>query len=143
MKKLTASNDTESGRPKQGLELRSIDVEAGKGKMGKGFTKIGRGAPAGGSRFKKVGVAVGGTKGDKDVDEDKDKDKVAGEDVPEKVVEAAKAEQEDVVMAHEDKDEQEDVTWEEYDFTKPTACHDAPCPGLKTDGIWSGEWVTV
>jgi hypothetical protein len=31
---------------------------------------------------------------------------------------------------------EEAITWEENDFTKPTRCNHATCPGCKTDGIW-------
>nr|GFD57533.1 hypothetical protein [Tanacetum cinerariifolium] len=53
----------------------------------------------------------------------------------EKPVEAKQ--EEDVVMG-EDDEEVEAITWEEYDFTKPTGCDHATCGGCKTDGIWSG-----
>lgn len=148
MKKLTASNDTESNKPKQGLEMRSIDVENANKKPGVGsrFTKIGGGgnaaAGAAGGRFKKVGVAVGG----KYAVEEKT------EDMPEKSIEVpvaaampiAEAEvkkEADTVMADEGK--ADEITWEEYDFTKPTGCDHASCTGCKTDGIWNGGWVAV
>ncbi|KAI4959203.1 hypothetical protein J4E86_002925 [Alternaria arbusti] len=152
MKKLTASNDTESNKPKQGLEMRSIDVENANKKPGVGsrFTKIGGGGnAAAGGRFKKVGVAVGGKDG---VEEKAEVVVVKTEDVPEKSVEVpvaaampvAEAEvkkEEDTAMADEEK--VDEITWEEYDFTKPTGCNPASCPGCKTDGIWSGGWVAV
>jgi hypothetical protein len=155
MKKLTASNDPESNKPKQGLDMRSINVEEGNKKMGAGgrFTKIGGGggaAGAAGRGFKKVGVAVG-KKEEKEVEvaqveekkeEAKVEEKVAvAEDVPEKVVEEKK--DEDTVMEDKDDDEEDAITWEEYDFTKPTGCDHASCTGCKTDGIWSGEWIAV
>jgi hypothetical protein len=65
-------------------------------------------------------------------------------DVAEAAVEKSvegKKEAEDTAMA--DRDEEEVVTWEEYDFTKPTGCDHASCPGCKTEGIWSGEWIAV
>ncbi|KAI4700613.1 hypothetical protein J4E81_003574 [Alternaria sp. BMP 2799] len=153
MKKLTASNDTESNKPKQGLEMRSIDVENANKKPGVGsrFTKIGGGGggAAAGGRFKKVGVAVGGKEG---VEEKAEGVVVKTEDMPEKSVEVpvaaampvAEAEvrkEEDTVMADEEK--ADEIIWEEYDFTKPTGCDHASCPGCKTDGIWSGGWVAV
>ncbi|KAI4693544.1 uncharacterized protein J4E88_001917 [Alternaria novae-zelandiae] len=153
MKKLTASNDTESNKPKQGLEMRSIDVENANKKPGVGsrFTKIGGGGgnAAAGGRFKKVGVAVGGKDG---VEEKAEVVVVKTEDVAEKSVEVpvaaampvAEAEvkkEEDTVMADDAKTDE--ITWEEYDFTKPTGCNHASCPGCKTDGIWSGGWVSV
>jgi len=144
MKKLTASNDPESGKPKQGLDMRSINVEEA-GKMGGGrFTKIGGGAAAGGGRFKKVGVAVG-----KDGERKEESPVVAPVESEDKapVVEIAQQsteevkKDEDAVMV--DEEEEEAITWEEYDFTKPTGCDHASCSGCKIDGIWSGEWVAV
>jgi hypothetical protein len=147
MKKLTASNDPESNKPKQGLDMRSINVEEANKKMGAGgrFTKIGGGGGAiAGRGFKKVGVAVG-KEGEKKEDvkveavvEKVDEKKPAVEVVSEKVVEAKK--EEDTLMAN---DEEEVITWEEYDFTKPTGCDHSSCSGCKTDGIWSSEWVAV
>ncbi|OAL00568.1 hypothetical protein IQ06DRAFT_305499 [Phaeosphaeriaceae sp. SRC1lsM3a] len=152
MKKLTASNDPESSKPKQGLDMRSINVEEAGKKMGAGgrFTKIGGGAAGSiaGRGFKKVGVAVGkeGEKKDvvpvvqkveeKKVEEEKEKGVVVEEKVEEK------KEMEDTAMADADADEEE-VTWEQYDFAKPTGCDHSSCAGCKTDGIWSGEWVVV
>ncbi|KAF2828682.1 hypothetical protein CC86DRAFT_196479 [Ophiobolus disseminans] len=144
MKKLTASNDPDSGRPKQSLDMRSINVEEA-GKMGGGrFTKIGGGAAAGGGRFKKVGVAVG-KEGEK-IEETpvavlapNEEKALVVEAMPKKPDEVNRAE--DTVMA--DEDEEEAITWEEYDFTKPTGCDHASCSGCNTDGIWSGEWVAV
>jgi cell division protein FtsB len=40
-------------------------------------------------------------------------------------------------------DEDENITWEQYDFTKPTGCDHTTCPGCKTDGIWDGDWPTT
>jgi hypothetical protein len=151
MKKLTASNaDPESNKPKQGLDMRSINVdEAGK-KMGAGgrFTKIGGGGAAAGRGFKKVGVAVGSKEGDRKDEPLKETSTapVASEekDVVAEAAQEKKAEvknQEDTVMA--DQEDEFAITWEEYDFTKPTGCDHASCAGCKTDGIWSGEWVAV
>jgi hypothetical protein len=36
---------------------------------------------------------------------------------------------------------EEAITWEEYDFTKPTGCDHATCPGCKTDGIWEDDFL--
>ncbi|KAH9871593.1 hypothetical protein J1614_005848 [Plenodomus biglobosus] len=152
MKKLTASNDSESSKPKQGPEMRSINIEDANKKPGVGsrFTKIGGGTAAGGSRFKKVGVAVGkdGEKKEeidvKSVDvpdakiEEKEKEETIGAPF-QQVAEAQK--EEDAAM--KEQGEEDDVTWEEYDFTKPTGCDHDSCPGCKTDGIWSGEWVAL
>ncbi|CAN9141926.1 unnamed protein product [Alternaria alternata] len=153
MKKLTASNETESSKPKQSLEMRSIDVENANKKPGVGsrFTKIGGGGAAGaaGGRFKKVGVAVSGKEGgyeDVSGKTGEDTKKVVDSvEVPPAVampmVEADVKKEEDVAMVNDE--EGEEITWEEYDFTKPTGCDHASCPGCKTDGIWSGEWMAV
>lgn len=159
MKKLTASNEGESStKPKQGLDMRSIDVENANKKPGVGsrFTKIGGGggAVAAGSRFKKVGVAVGGKEkeaGSEGVEAKKEEEGTKTEvKIQEPVVAAtapavvpnSQADTKEVtIMA--DEDAGETITWEEYDFTKPTGCDHASCPGCKTDGIWSGEWVAV
>lgn len=160
MKKLTASNEGESStKPKQGLDMRSIDVENANKKPGVGsrFTKIGGsgGAAAAGSRFKKVGVAVGGKEkeaGPEAVEVKKDEEGTKTEAKIQEPVVAATATpatipssqtdiKEDTIMI--DEGARETITWEEYDFTKPTGCDHTSCPGCKTDGIWSGEWVAV
>jgi hypothetical protein len=144
MKKLTAANDTET-KPKAGLELRSINIdEAGK-KPGMAFTKIAgpASAAAGGSRFKKVGVAV--KKADPET-----APKI--EPVPVQSMEKAPSgeavDEQDESCTPEDAmvppgAEAEAVPWEEYDFTKPTGCDHANCPGCLTEGIWSGEWIAI
>ncbi|KAF3050168.1 hypothetical protein E8E11_002179 [Didymella keratinophila] len=142
MKKLTASNDAEGQKPKAGVELRAVGNGSGP-LAGKGFTKIGGAGGLGkgftkiGGGFKKVGTSVG------KVEE--------ATVVPDAVVvpaEAVSTEQpaeiskdEDVVMGEDD--EEEAITWDEYDFTKPTGCDHATCGGCKTDGIWSGSWIAV
>jgi hypothetical protein len=144
--------------------MRSIDIEGANKKPGVGsrFKKIGgaEAAPAEGSRFKKVGVAIAGKDGlaNEDVVDKKEEDEKKESDVKVGIVSAeddtnipiaaavpdaqteVKAE-EDTVMAGGD--EEEVVTSEEYDFTKPTGCEHAGCPGCVTDGIWSREWVAV
>ncbi len=155
MKKLTASNDPESSKPKQGLDMRSINVEDANKKPGIGgrFTKIGGGTAVGGSRFKKVGVAVGGsgeaekkkeeeakiTKVDSKLVETEAKASSVEKQLPEKTIETKTSE--DTVMV--EGAEEEAVTWEEYDFTKPTGCDHTSCSGCKTDGIWGGGWLPV
>lgn len=62
MKQLTASNDT-SSKPKQGPDMRGINMDDAKKMpgLGRGFTKVAGSAPAASkSNFKKVGVKVGG-----------------------------------------------------------------------------------
>ncbi|KAF2024169.1 hypothetical protein EK21DRAFT_79297 [Setomelanomma holmii] len=144
MKKLTADNAPDSNKPKQGLEMRSINVEEAGKKMATGgrFTKIGGGggAAAGGGRFKKVGVAVGAKgeeKKEQPVVEERKIDAVAS--APQKEPEVKR--DEDTVM--QDEDEEDAITWEEYDFTKPTGCDHETCGGCKTDGVWSSGWVAV
>lgn len=151
MKKITASNDAEGSKPKQGLEMRSINVEDANKKPGVGgrFTKIGGatgGVAAGGSRFKKVGVAVGGAK--EMVEEEKAVDVVQSVEGKEKTPSGVAVAEKPVVFKKDEDSvmalgEEEEATWEEYDFTKPTGCDHANCPGCKTDGIWGGEWVSV
>ncbi|KAF2852282.1 hypothetical protein T440DRAFT_488365 [Plenodomus tracheiphilus IPT5] len=154
MKKLTASNDSESSKPKQGLDMRSINVEDANKKPGVGsrFTKIGGGAAVGGSRFKKVGVAVGkeGEKKDEVAITNADvldaqigeKGKMAVDKVDAPSVQPVEARKEEEVVG-KGEGEEEDITWEEYDFTKPTGCDIKSCLGCKIDGIWSGEWVAL
>lgn len=153
MKKLTASNDAEGAKPKAGVELQRVEIAAAGGKtgsggrftkiggLGKGFTKIG-----GGGGFKKVGTVVGkeGEGEKKEEVVEKSVEVPVSAPIAEVLVEpqAAAEKDEDVVMAEQDDDE-EAVTWEEYNFTKPTGCDHATCAGCKTDGIWSGSWVEV
>jgi hypothetical protein len=148
MKKLTASNDPDSNKPKAGLDMRSINIDDANKKPGVGsrFTKIG-GPAAAGSRFKKVGTAVGAAKVGDEKDDKSKVEPVVVKDAPPAVVAevaavpAEASKDDDVVM--EDAEEEEQITWEEYDFTKPTGCQHAKCPGCRTDGIWSGGWVNV
>jgi len=139
MKKLTANNDPDSAKPKQSLDMRSINVEEAS-KMGGGrFTKIGA---AGGGRFKKVGTAVGAAK--EGIVVEKNEEIVVVPDVKAVMQKTEEVKNdEDAAMADEDEEEEEAITWEEYDFTKPTGCDHTSCGGCKTDGIWSGEWVAV
>ena len=144
MKKLTAANETET-KPKAGLELRSINIDEAGRKPGTGFISIsGPGAAAaGGSRFKKVGVTV----------KKNEVDSVAkAEPVPDGS--NGKASAGDAVHADSESrtpedamappgDDTEATPWEEYDFTKPTGCDHANCPGCLTEGIWSGEWIAI
>ena len=76
---------------------------------------------------------------------DEEKAVAASGPVPEVEVEVGKQAEgkkdEDIVMGDDDKEEV--ISWQEYDFTKPTGCDHASCGGCKTDGIWSGSWVTI
>jgi hypothetical protein len=58
MKKLTASNDPDSSKPKQGLDMRAINVQEASKKMAAGgrFTKLAPGTTTAGRGFKKVGA---------------------------------------------------------------------------------------
>ncbi|KAH9877135.1 hypothetical protein IAQ61_002498 [Plenodomus lingam] len=161
MKKLTANNDSEGNKPKQGLDMRTINVEDANKKPGVGsrFTKIGGGAAASGSRFKKVGVAVGKEAEKKEADKEEEEPVVQSVEVDvanvrhgekESATEAAshqvgEAQKEVLATKSEggEEDGDEDITWEKYDFTKPTGCDHQSCPGCKTDGIWNGEWVAL
>lgn len=144
MKKLTASNDAEGAKPKQGVELQRVEMaSAAKTGPGARFTKIGaagglgRGFTRVGGGFRKVGTVVGREEG-----REAEKEKGEGESVSvEKVVETQHepGKDADVVMAEVLDDV---VSWEEYDFTKPTGCDHATCAGCRTDGIWGG-WVAV
>lgn len=152
MKKLTASNDAEGQKPKQGVELRAVGT--GNGALaGKGFTKIGAGGGLGkgftkiGGGFKKVGTSVGKEEKVEQKVEQKPESAVVPEAVVVQAEEVAPVQpaeakkDEDVVMGEDD--EEEAITWDEYDFTKPTGCDHATCGGCKTDGIWGGSWVVV
>jgi hypothetical protein len=142
MKKLTASNDAEGAKPRQGPELQRIEGAAG-GMTGSGkrFTKIGGAA---GKGFKKVGSLVG-KEGGAVVGEPVVEKKKEVEDEKEMVKEKGKegTPVQDVVMGEDVVEKEEEVTWEEYDFTKPTGCEHGKCAGCKTDGIWGGGWVVV
>ncbi|KAF2647264.1 hypothetical protein K491DRAFT_685671 [Lophiostoma macrostomum CBS 122681] len=54
-------------------------------------------------------------------------------------------EDEDVVMAEASTQQEagEEITWEQYDFTKPTGCDHASCPGCKVDGIWDDDFEPI
>ncbi|KAF2644673.1 hypothetical protein P280DRAFT_177662 [Massarina eburnea CBS 473.64] len=166
LKKLTASNESESAsRPSKGtLDMRSIPMAAaGKNAaLGSRFTKVGgpgMAGASGGSRFKKVGVAVGGEAKTAEKKKETIQEEKVGSDMRGDVVsvqpenketianeesdEQAQREDEDVVM--KDPDEEDIVTWEEYDFTKPTSCDHANCPGCKPvmDGTYEDGWLVV
>ena len=151
MKKLTASNDAEGQKPKQGIELQRLEGNAG-GKTGSGsrFTKIGGGTTTAGKGFTKIGggfkkVGTSMKREGEKKGKDEEKAVAASGPVPEVEVEVGKQAEgkkdEDSVMGDDDKEEV--ISWQEYDFTKPTGCDHASCGGCKTDGIWSGSWVTI
>ena len=163
MKKLTAANEGDSARSSKGpLDMRSIPLGDTSKKQGLGsrFKKIGS-APAAattGGRFKKVGVAVGETKDEegektkkdevKEVDLksdithlDKESSTVVTDVEGETQVEAKQ--EDDVVMM--DGNEDEDITWEEYDFTKPSDCDHANCPGCVAPEslVYEDGWLVL
>ncbi|KAG9379608.1 hypothetical protein A1F94_009964 [Pyrenophora tritici-repentis] len=133
MKKLTASNDTEASKPKQGLEMRTIDVDNANKKPGVGsrFTKIGGGSAAGAgvNKFKKVGVA------------NIPVDSVEQVPVPAAMpgVQMDIKHEEDADMA--ESDEEEDITWEDCSelcwFLKHPVSDLIPCLTI-SEG--SGQW---
>ncbi|KAF1978522.1 hypothetical protein BU23DRAFT_595687 [Bimuria novae-zelandiae CBS 107.79] len=141
MKKIQDANAGDAPR-KGPIDLRAIPQgDASKG-LGPRFKKLGGAGAAtttGGSRFKKVGVAVreakeeeknaevkeASPKIDTTVTEKEDKGAVANSIVETQVEENK---DEDVIMADGD-DEDEVISWEEYDFTKPSDCDHSTCPG--------------
>ncbi|KAF1959595.1 hypothetical protein CC80DRAFT_590806 [Byssothecium circinans] len=164
-----------SSRPsKSGLDMRSIPL-GGAGKtagLGSRFKKVGGGAvgaATGGSRFKKVGVAVSGSKegyetkpaekatenkgkvikdarGDAEEKNDATRNvKVITETVADATLDeqADPQKDEDVVMV--EPEDEEEVTWEEYDYTKPTGCDHANCAGCKPimGGTYEDGWLII
>jgi hypothetical protein len=146
--------------------MRNITLDDGgkKPALAKGFTKIGGAGPAAVGRFKKVGVVVsgsgtgcevkglGGAMKDMAEEEVKNADVQKVETVPSKTtaeIPAADtvAENQDDIKDVEDiamgeSEDAEDITWEEYDFTKPTDCDHANCPGCKAVAKYDEDgWV--
>ena len=159
MKKLTDANASDAPRPKGPLDMRTIPQgDAAKKPLGPRFKKVaGPGAaPAttGGSRFKKVGVAVGEVKQEEKKGEvseasskphasaSGDSEKPAAETQAAPQAEANK--DEDVVMV-DDGDPDDIITWEEYDFTKPSDCDHANCPGcvMPANAVYEDGWLVV
>ncbi|KAF2111762.1 hypothetical protein BDV96DRAFT_177435 [Lophiotrema nucula] len=125
MKRLTAQNEDKlKGSSKDKGDLRTVDT----GKTGgPKFTKIGA-AGEGVSRFKKVGTAVGGeTK--PGFTKVRGPNAPADTNTPKSVEKKEEGVDEDVVMGDARAEGEEDE--EEYDFTKPTGCDHATCPGCK------------
>ncbi|KAJ4305290.1 hypothetical protein N0V90_000821 [Kalmusia sp. IMI 367209] len=164
MKKLTAANEGDSARSSKGpLDMRSISLgDTGKKQgLGSRFKKIG-GAPAAaataGGRFKKVGVAVGETKegeGEKTKKSEVKEASLKSDIVPldkEPSVAVTDTEGETQVESKQDDDvvmidcnEDEAITWEEYDFTKPSGCDHTNCPGcVAPEGlVYEDGWLVL
>ncbi|KAF1365554.1 hypothetical protein EJ07DRAFT_171491 [Lizonia empirigonia] len=144
MKKLTASNSADSAKPKQGVELQRVEIATGKTGSGTRFTKIGpagglgRGFTKIGGGFRRVGTVVGREEGKEVVGE---AEKVEGAPVQAVVETQPESGKDGDAVVAEDLDDF--VTWEEYDFTRPTGCDHATCGGCRTDGIWGRGWVAV
>lgn len=49
----------------------------------------------------------------------------------------------DVDDGEDEEDDEESITWERYDFTKPTDCDHKTCLGCKTDGIWDDNLLAT
>lgn len=166
LKKINAAKEAEDTQPRYGGSKRDIDfkgaTKSGGGPrfsdtFGKDEVPIG-----GGGRFKKVGVTVSGPSTNTATKKEgivptpateapaapkpeaaKEPEKEA--DVKEAEVKDGQATEEDVVVASaqdNDDNSSEISDWGEYDFTKPTGCDHANCPGCKTEGIWDG-WVPL
>ncbi|CAI6340597.1 unnamed protein product [Periconia digitata] len=159
MSKLTAAHEGESSRPKKSvIDMRSLPTnDSGKVALGSRFTKIGgTGAAGGGSRFKKVGVAVNDSRSGQTDDATAPAEiiKEAAKSVEPTTTDAIKVapastvapaadhviikqagippQDGDLVMVDAEEEEEEDdevIDWEEYDVTKPTGCDHATCPG--------------
>lgn len=166
MKKLTAANEGDASRSSKGaLDMRSIPLGDTNQKQGLGsrFKKIGGApaAPAAGGRFKKVGIAVSGAKADEAAtDKTKHKDNpteaslkadavpasqesslAVTDDKVDEQVEAKKQSHDAVVDGNKNVDE--NVTWEQYDATKPSGCDHANCPGcvVTVDAVDEDGWL--
>ncbi|KAL1610395.1 hypothetical protein SLS60_002062 [Paraconiothyrium brasiliense] len=157
MKKLTDANASDAPRLNKGpLDMRSIpqgDTTKKSAGLGPRFKKVG-GAPGavpgavstGGSRFRRIG----------DAKEDKVEEKEEGpkfnvaaalpEPVPAAEVEfktqADTEKDEDIVMADNDDDI---VTWEEYDVTKPSECDHVNCLGCQVpkNSTYENGWLVM
>ncbi|KAK7191250.1 hypothetical protein DPSP01_008321 [Paraphaeosphaeria sporulosa] len=150
MKKLTDASASDAPRSKGPLDMRSLPQpggDAAKKGLGPRFRKVG-GAPAaatGGSRFRKIGEAKDEAK--KDASPRAGEAEARIEAVPAADVEV-KAQDEtskddDVAMADDDEDDA--VTWDEYDVTKPSDCDHASCPGCAAPAnpVYENGWLVM
>lgn len=141
-----------------GAGFRKAIVETGPGTAGPGFRKVGvpvvvDGAPSR-PKVETKDVTRDLVTKDKDISEQpmklETKDKDSGEqrmglETKDKGKGSSEQRQdpsldEDAVMGE---DQEENITWEEYDFRKPTGCDHATCPGCKTTGVMNEDWVLV
>lgn len=149
MKKLTDANAPDAPRAKATLDMRSLPQagDAAKKGLGPRFKKVGGAAAAtGGSRFRKIGDAVKtGEKAEKSP-------KVAEPETNREAAPVAEVEDraqvetnkdDDVVMAEVDDDEA--VTWDEYDVTKPSECEHASCLGCvaPSNPVYENGWLVM
>lgn len=134
MKKLTDANASDAPRSKGPFDMRSLPQQgsdAAKKGLGPRFKKVGGAAAAtGGSRFKKIGEEAK-PNAEKDarpkaVEVETQKEVVLAADMEAKI-QAEAPKDEDVVMADDEEDEA--ITWDEYDVTKPSDCEHAGCSG--------------
>lgn len=98
--------------------------------------------PAPAPPHKEVDVVMGG------MDDEKDRELARLEreiEETERELEEAESEMKDTTEQPTEESKpnagpvEEDITWEEYDFTKPTGCDPKTCPGCNTDGIWDSD----
>ena len=159
MKKLTDANASDAQRPSKGpLDMRSIPVgDAANKAPGPRFRKVGGAGTSaaavagstttGGSRFKKVGLPASDAKGPEEQGRVAVAHQLQQENPPvlAPAIDAtpAAAATGDVVMQSADNDEA--VTWEEYDFAKPSECHHQACPGcvIPNDAVYEDGWLVT
>jgi hypothetical protein len=151
MKKLTDANATDTApRPaKASLDMRALPQGDAAKALGPRFKKVaGAAAATGGSRFRKIGEVKEdekkkeeGVKGGVAV-EKKEAPLPVAADVPVKAsIEADK--DGDVVMGDDEDDDA--VTWEEYDVTRPSGCDHASCLGcaVPANPVYENGWLVV
>ena len=152
MKKLTNANATTAQALRSSkihLDMHTISQDASKKPLGPRFTKIGA-STAGGGRFTKVGVPVGEkeTKIDQGnreaaIYQDEGEDEHVGVDVDVDVDVDDRGDDRGDERDDDPDDDQDNrnndttteddevISWEEYDFTKPSGCDHANCPGVR------------
>ncbi|KAF2871938.1 hypothetical protein BDV95DRAFT_492440 [Massariosphaeria phaeospora] len=147
LKKITAANEESARGSKAGPKMRNLPLQefpASDAGMGPRFKKVGTTttapAEASGSRFKKVGVVSYGTSKESAAPpavEPATTKPIASEELAEAEEPAAEVEDSAVVQ-----EEEEVIDYVPYDFTKPTGCDHATCPGCKTEGmrtVWDSD----
>lgn len=154
MKKLTDANASDAPRAKAALDMRSLPQSGDAAKKGLGprFKKVGGAAAVtGGSRFRKIGEEKVEPKTEVKQDEGAKggETETTKEAVPAVVVEVKAqteaSKDEDVVMAEDEEDEDDAVTWEEYDVTKPSDCDHADCIGCAAPAnpVYENGWLVM